>query len=85
MSAKVLHLPPMKLHESLTQRRVLWAAAESSFGIAFVGFCVACGASDNACETDARNYKCKACGKHGVFAAEELEPYMVIPFPREDR
>ena len=72
----------MKLHKSLTQGRVLSAAAESSVGISSIGFCVACGASDNACETDARNYECRACGKLEVFSAEELESDMVIPFPR---
>ena len=75
----------MKLHRSLTPERVLSAACESMCESAFIGFCVACGASDDACETDARNYECKACGKHEVFAAEELEPYMVIPFPQEGR
>jgi hypothetical protein len=37
-----------------------------------VGFCLACGAEQEGCEPDARNYECKSCGRKKVFGAEEL-------------
>ena len=36
------------------------------------GFCLACGASDQMAEPDARKYTCEACGKAKVYGAEEL-------------
>lgn len=36
------------------------------------GFCIACGASRDCCEPDARNYECEDCGKETVFGAQEL-------------
>ena len=37
-----------------------------------VGFCLACGESDDAVEPDARRYLCESCGEHKVYGAEEL-------------
>ena len=37
-----------------------------------VGFCLACGATKDCCEPDARHYQCDECGEHKVFGAEEL-------------
>lgn len=37
-----------------------------------MGFCVACGASKDACEPDARRYPCDDCGLSLVFGAEEI-------------
>lgn len=39
---------------------------------ACVGFCTTCGAENECCEPDARNYKCSECGAMEVFGAEEL-------------
>jgi hypothetical protein len=36
------------------------------------GFCLACGASREDCEPDARNYHCDSCGKNLVYGAEEI-------------
>ena len=36
------------------------------------GFCLACGASDQMAEPDARKYTCENCGKAKVYGAEEL-------------
>ena len=36
------------------------------------GFCLACGAENDGCEPDARNYKCEECGEKKVFGAEEI-------------
>ena len=36
------------------------------------GFCLACGATRDCCEPDARKYKCEECGLSEVYGAEEL-------------
>jgi hypothetical protein len=36
------------------------------------GFCLACGAMQEECEPDARNYRCDCCGAQHVYGAEEL-------------
>ena len=37
------------------------------------GFCILCGEpSDDAVEPDAREYRCGACGKPGIYGAEEI-------------
>lgn len=35
------------------------------------GFCLNCGAEQEGCEPDARNYICHACDEATVFGAEE--------------
>jgi hypothetical protein len=36
------------------------------------GYCIACGASRDGCEPDARKYPCEECGKRAVYGAQEL-------------
>lgn len=36
------------------------------------GFCLACGADQEGCEPDAREYRCESCGAREVYGAEEL-------------
>lgn len=38
----------------------------------YLGFCRACGESQDQCEPDAREYKCEACGELQVYGVEEL-------------
>jgi tRNA(Ile2) C34 agmatinyltransferase TiaS len=35
-----------------------------------VGFCLACGHSQDGCEPDAQGYKCEDCGERKVMGAE---------------
>lgn len=37
-----------------------------------IGICRECGNEQGACEPDARNYKCDACGWLEVYGTEEL-------------
>lgn len=37
-----------------------------------VGFCLACGAEQDGCEPDAREYECETCGEYSVYGAEEI-------------
>lgn len=37
-----------------------------------IGVCIACGATRECCEPDARNYECEECGERKVFGAGEL-------------
>ena len=36
------------------------------------GLCLSCGASQEGCEPDARNYRCENCGQDHVHGAEEI-------------
>lgn len=36
------------------------------------GYCLACGAMQECCEPDARNYRCDNCHEREVFGAQEL-------------
>ena len=38
----------------------------------YVGFCLACGESQDGCEPDAEHYECVSCGKREVYGAEQL-------------
>jgi hypothetical protein len=62
----------MKVHESVTQERVMEAIEASMVGLENPGFCIACGADHDECEPDARGYECYECGEHKVYGAEEL-------------
>ena len=37
-----------------------------------MGFCIACGSSQDGCEPDARRYECESCGKKFVYGTQEL-------------
>jgi hypothetical protein len=62
----------MKIHNSLTSKRIMDAAKREMFGTDNPGFCIACGHEQDGCEPDARNYECEACGEEQVFGAQEL-------------
>jgi hypothetical protein len=62
----------MKIHEAITQERVLEAVKRSNMSLDNPGFCIACGEEQDGCEPDARNYECESCGKRKVYGAEEL-------------
>ena len=51
----------------ISQERVL-RAIESGDSI---GFCRSCGAEQDGCVPDARNYRCESCGQSDVYGAEE--------------
>jgi len=62
----------MKLHPTITERRLSEAVERAMFGTDSPGLCVKCGADAEGVEPDARRYKCEACGENGVYGAEEL-------------
>lgn len=62
----------MKIHNSITTERVIYAVKESNEYCSDLGFCTKCGDDADGCEPDARNHKCYSCGEMGVFGAEEL-------------
>jgi hypothetical protein len=37
-----------------------------------IGYCLACGKSQDCCEPDARKYKCHSCGEEKVYGLEEM-------------
>jgi hypothetical protein len=42
------------------------------FELDTAGFCINCGAEQDGCEPDAREYKCDSCDHHTVYGVEEL-------------
>jgi len=62
----------MKMHESLTEERIIQAAEQAQMDTNNPGFCIACGADAYGVEPDARRYVCEACGEKAVYGAEEL-------------
>ena len=68
----------MKIHHEVTLERVMQAVENRHRTLDNPGFCVACGASADDCEPDAREYECSACGKRKVYGAEELLMEMAL-------
>jgi NADH pyrophosphatase NudC (nudix superfamily) len=62
----------MKLHSSLTAKKIEAAVRKCMTGLDNIGFCRACGKKANGVEPDARKYECSKCGKLEVYGAEEL-------------
>jgi len=57
---------------AISQARLIDAVERQMYGLDNPGFCRACGAEQDGCEPDARNYTCEECGEAEVFGAEEL-------------
>ena len=66
----------MKIHKSVTLKRVMRAVEAEMAGLDNPGFCIACGEEADGCEPDARNDECESCGTHKVFGAAELLMHM---------
>ena len=62
----------MKIHESITEARVLNAVSDTMFDLENAGFCLACGEDAFGVEPDARKYECEYCGEKKVYGAEEV-------------
>ena len=67
----------MKIHKSVTIKRVENAVKREMYGLDNPGFCVACGHEQDGCEPDARKYECEVCGEKAVYGAAELLMMMV--------
>ena len=62
----------MKLHKSITLKRIMRACEAQSNTLENPGFCLACGHKQGECEPDAREYECEKCGARKVYGAEEI-------------
>lgn len=62
----------MKMHKSITTKRVIEAVERAHFSLDNPGFCLACGEDAEGCEPDAENYKCECCGVEAVSGAENV-------------
>ena len=62
----------MKIHESITEDRVLDAVRSEMSGLENPSFCLACGEDASECEPDAERYPCEACGVRAVYGAEQV-------------
>lgn len=62
----------MKIHESITEERVIEAVRRSQTTLDNPGFCAACGHEQDGCEPDMTKGECESCGERKVFGAEEL-------------
>jgi hypothetical protein len=62
----------MKVHKSVTMKRITAAVERGMRTLDNPGICVACGADADGCEPDARRYECECCGEKAVYGAQEL-------------
>jgi len=62
----------MKMHESITEERIMDAVESAMTSLENPGFCIACGDDAYGCEPDARQYTCESCDARAVYGAEEL-------------
>ncbi|WP_336801751.1 hypothetical protein [Kaistia sp. MMO-174] len=62
----------MKLHPTITRRRVEHAVERRMLSLDNPGLCIACGEEADGCEPDAREYECQSCGEAAVYGADEL-------------
>ena len=62
----------MKMHKSITAKRVAAAVKRYQRELANPGFCIECGKEAEGCEPDMRKGLCEHCGERAVYAAEEL-------------
>ncbi len=62
----------MKIHKSITTKRILAACERAEYSLDNPGFCLSCGQDADGCEPDARKYECECCGEHQVYGAQEL-------------
>ena len=62
----------MKIHPSITLKRITDACERRLNSLDNPGFCYECGHEQEGCEPDAQNYRCEECDQHTVFGAEEL-------------
>jgi Zn finger protein HypA/HybF involved in hydrogenase expression len=62
----------IKIHPSVTEKRIMEALQRQIITLDNPGFCLACGYEDDSCEPDAQAYYCEHCGEYQVYGAEEL-------------
>ena len=61
----------MKIHKSITVKRVCQSVEGTMTNLESPGFCLACGEGADGVEPDARDYECESCGESKVYGAEE--------------
>jgi len=71
-------MPNIKMHKSVTSKRVCEILEDSYSSLENPGICIACGEDASGCEPDARNYECECCNAKQVFGVEELLFYVAI-------
>lgn len=62
----------MKIHKSVTLKRVMEATEAEMTTLDNPGICLACGEDAFECEPDAEKYECEACGERQVYGAAQL-------------
>lgn len=62
----------MKIHPSITTKRVVRAVERYMTTTECPGFCVYCGTGQGRTDPDARGDLCENCRKQGIYGAEEL-------------
>ena len=62
----------IRIHNSITPRRIEEAVRSQMFGTENPGFCIKCGADADGCEPDARKYHCDECDSNAVYGAQEV-------------
>lgn len=68
----------MKMHQSITQDRIIEACERRMTSLDNPGFCITCGNEQDGCEPDARKYRCESCGEKQVYGSDELAMMFVF-------
>jgi hypothetical protein len=62
----------VRVHRSITLKRIMDAVKRQRTTLDNPGFCVECGWEADGCEPDMRGGRCEHCGISSVYGAEEL-------------
>ena len=62
----------MNLHPDITLDVIIDAVQRQRSSLDNPGFCAACGAETEGCESDAEAYPCECCGEDQVYGAEAI-------------
>ena len=61
-----------EVHPKITEEAIIEACERRMTTLDNPGFCLHCGIEAEGIDTDARAYKCEACGYDAVFGSDEL-------------
>ena len=67
-----MQIDGIKVHKSITAKKVGEAVQRRMTTLDNPGFCLVCGHEAEGVEPDAREYECEACGEMAVMGSDDL-------------
>lgn len=62
----------MKIHQSVTEDRVVALCMRRLHTVDNPGLCLSCGEEAEGCEPDAERYTCDSCGQKWVYGSDQI-------------